>query len=132
MATLSLVESVDAFVAAIEKSGLLSADEMLKVREAAAKADKAKSVARLLVKDGTLTSWQANQLLYGYHKLIVGKYKLLDQLGAARWAAFIWPSTPKWAAGTASRCFHAGIPPSPTCSSVSSMKRERLRSSIGT
>ena len=82
MATLSIVESVDAFVAAIEKSGLLSAEAMSKVRDAAAKADSPKALARPLVKEGTLTNWQANQLLYGFHKLLIGKYKLLSQLGA--------------------------------------------------
>jgi len=82
MATLSLVESVDAFIAAIEKSVLLSADAMSKVREVAAKAENPMGVARPLVKEGTLTKWQASQLLYGYHQLIIGKYKLLDQLGA--------------------------------------------------
>jgi serine/threonine-protein kinase len=82
MATLSIVESVDAFVETIEKSGLLSADAMSKVRELAAKAENPKALARPLVKDGTLTNWQANQLLYGFHKLVIGKYKLLNQLGA--------------------------------------------------
>ena len=82
MATLSIVESVDAFVATIEKSGLLPAEAMAKVRELAAKSDSPKALARPLVKDGTLTNWQANQLLYGFHKLVIGKYKLLNQLGA--------------------------------------------------
>lgn len=81
MATLSIVESVEAFVETIEKSGLLSEDAMAKVRQAAASADKPMTLARPLVKDGTLTKWQASQLLYGYHQLVVGKYKLLDQLG---------------------------------------------------
>ena len=83
MATLSIVESVDAFVATIEKSGLLPTEAMAKVRELAAKSDSPKALARPLVKDGTLTNWQANQLLYGFHKLVIGKYKLLNQLGAA-------------------------------------------------
>jgi serine/threonine protein kinase len=82
MATLSIVESVDAFVETIEKSGLLSADAMAKVRELAAKSDNPKALARPLVKEGVLTNWQANQLLYGFHKLVIGKYKLLSQLGA--------------------------------------------------
>ena len=82
MATLSIVESVDAFVETIEKSGLLTAEAMAKVRELAAKAENPKALARPLVKDGTLTNWQANQLLYGFYKLVIGKYKLLNQLGA--------------------------------------------------
>jgi serine/threonine protein kinase len=82
MATLSMVESVEAFLATIEKSGILSPEALAKVRESAAKADSPMALARPLVKDGTLTKWQASQLLYGYHQLVIGKFKLLDQLGA--------------------------------------------------
>ncbi|HEX5105098.1 MAG TPA: serine/threonine-protein kinase, partial [Pirellulaceae bacterium] len=82
MATLSLVESAEAFIETIERSGLISAETMAKVRQAAAKADSAMVLAKALVKDGTLTRWQASQLLYGISQLTVGKFKLLDQLGS--------------------------------------------------
>lgn len=82
MAAASLVGNVDAFIESIEKSGLLSAADLAKVREIAAAASDPKAVARPLVKDGTLTKWQATQLLYGYHQLVVGKFKLLDQISA--------------------------------------------------
>src|SRR5438132_8175086 len=83
MAALTPVASVEALVSAIEKSGLLAADAMEKVREAAAKASDPKSLARDLVKGGALTRWQAEQLINGYHRLLVGNYKLLDQIGTS-------------------------------------------------
>src|SRR2546426_8744141 len=83
MAALTPVASVDALVSAIEKSGLLAADATEKVREAAAKGSDPKALARDLVKSGMLTRWQAEQLINGYHRLIVGNYKLLDQIGTS-------------------------------------------------
>src|SRR5262245_6976567 len=83
MAALTPVASLDALVSVIQKSGLLTADRLAKVREAAAKAADAKQLARDLVKDGTLTRWQAGQLINGYHLLVIGKYKLMDQIGTA-------------------------------------------------
>ena len=83
MAALTPVASVEALVSAIQKSGLLSADALEKVRAAAAKTSDPKIVVRDLLKDGTLTKWQAGQLLHGYHQLTLGKYKLLDQLSSS-------------------------------------------------
>src|SRR3954469_9985050 len=83
MAALTPVASVEALVGAIEKSGLLSAGGLEKVREAAAKASDPKALARDLVKSGVLTRWQAEQLINGYHRLVVGNYKLLDQIGTS-------------------------------------------------
>ncbi|MEX2176742.1 MAG: protein kinase [Pirellulaceae bacterium] len=82
MASLSPVASADAFVEALEKSNLLSADEVAKAREMSVASGDPKVLARDLVKNGVLTRWQAGQLLHGYYLLMVGKYKLLDQLGA--------------------------------------------------
>src|SRR5262245_37186883 len=81
MAALTPVASVEALVSVIEKSGLFSSDALAKVRDAATKASEPKALARDLVKAGTLTRWQAEQLINGYHRLVIGKYKLLDQLG---------------------------------------------------
>src|SRR5687767_5946176 len=83
MAAVTPVANVEALERAIQKSGLLSTDALAKVHEAAAKATEPKQLARELVKNGTLTRWQAEQLLHGYHRLIVGKYKLLDQIAAS-------------------------------------------------
>jgi serine/threonine-protein kinase len=63
------------------KSGLLGRCQLR--RDLAVKLPEPKQLARDLVKLGILTRWQAEQLLYGYHRLVIGKYKLLDQLGTA-------------------------------------------------
>src|SRR5262245_11384453 len=80
MAALTPVASVEALVSVIEKSGLFSSDALAKVRDAATKASEPKALARDLVKAGTLTRWQAEQLINGYHRLLIGNYKLLDQI----------------------------------------------------
>lgn len=82
MASLMPVASCEAFVEALEKSGLLAADELAKVREKAAEASDPKALARELIKAGTLTKWQAAQLLHGFYLLVVGKFKLLDQISS--------------------------------------------------
>jgi len=71
MAALTPVASVDALVSAIQKSGLLTAEKLKRARETAALHSDPKQLARELVKDGTLTRWQAGQLLHGYHALVL-------------------------------------------------------------
>src|SRR5947207_269497 len=83
MAALTPVASVEALLSAIEKSGLLAAGGMEKVRESAGKAGEPKALARDLIKSGLITRWQAEQLINGYHRLLVGNYKLLDQIGTS-------------------------------------------------
>jgi serine/threonine protein kinase len=80
MAALTPVASVEALVSAIEKSGLLNADAVAHVRTVAERQTDPKLLAKELVKDGTLTRWQSDQLIHGYHRLVIGRYKLLDQL----------------------------------------------------
>jgi serine/threonine protein kinase len=83
MSALTPIASAEALVLAIQKSGLLTAEAVEQVRQAAAHSPDPKQLARELVKDGTLTKWQAEQLLHGFHRLVIGKYKLLNQLGTA-------------------------------------------------
>jgi len=80
MAAPTPVESASALLSTIERSNLLSAESLAKTRETASALSDPKAIARALIKDGTLTRWQADQLLHGYHLLVVGKYKLLDQI----------------------------------------------------
>jgi serine/threonine protein kinase len=71
----------ETFLAALEKSHLLSAEQLSAVRcEAAEEAD-AKAVAIRLIKRGLITRWQAEQLLVGRTALVLGKYKLLERIG---------------------------------------------------
>ena len=71
------VAGVEEFVALLERSGLLSADRMRRVREFAETESKPRGLAQIIVKQGWLTRWQAQQLLAGRHRLFLGKYKLL-------------------------------------------------------
>jgi serine/threonine-protein kinase len=80
MGKLEPLTEAEAFLSALEKSGLVTADELRKLREQPPGPD-AKTVARFLIKEGQLTKWQAQQLLHGFSRLVIGKYKLLDQLG---------------------------------------------------
>ena len=89
--------TLDSFLSVIKQSGLVEPDRLAKLltdfRESqAAAADggetateakvDAKSFAVHLVKEGHLTTWQAEKLLLGKHKgFSLGKYKLLSLLG---------------------------------------------------
>ena len=82
MASVARVATSEALVEALQKSGLLAAEQMAKARQAAAATSDPKALARQLIKSGLITLWQAHQLLHGYYLLVVGKYKLLDQLAS--------------------------------------------------
>ncbi|WP_425613920.1 serine/threonine protein kinase [Anatilimnocola sp. NA78] len=81
MANLSPASDTQAFLDSLQTSQLLSPESMAKVREQFGSVDNAKNVARELLKAGTITRWQAGQLLHNFTALLVGNYKLLDQLG---------------------------------------------------
>ncbi|HZL89400.1 MAG TPA: serine/threonine-protein kinase [Pirellulaceae bacterium] len=70
-----------AFVDHLDKSGLLTPEQMVQVRKSAAGQADASSLARQLVKNETLTAWQAAQILGRFTRLTVGKYRLLGELG---------------------------------------------------
>ena len=72
--------SVHSFVAALEKSKLLSGEELAEGRRIAAETSDPRIVARQLIKNGLITRWQAAQLLAGHHGLHLGNYKLLEQM----------------------------------------------------
>jgi serine/threonine protein kinase len=82
MAKVVPLASAKAFLDALEKSGLLSASDIDALRSARGDDSDPKLVARDLVRENKLTKWQAGQLLHGFHQLMVGKYKLMDQLGS--------------------------------------------------
>jgi serine/threonine-protein kinase len=83
MAAISPVADVGTFLEGLERSGLLDGDTLAVARAAATNSPDPKSLARDLVVGGLLTKWQASQLLHGFHQLIVGKFKLLDQVGSS-------------------------------------------------
>ena len=73
--------TTEAFLDALRKSKLLSAEQIATAREAAAEVEGPKSLARLLLKQKLLTQWQAGQLLAGRTSFFLGRYKLIDLLG---------------------------------------------------
>lgn len=70
-----------AFLDALETSQIVAAEAMAKIREQFAAAEDPKVVARDLIKAGKITKWQAQQLIGGFTGLVVGNYKMLEQLG---------------------------------------------------
>ncbi len=76
---------LDEFVSNVAKSGLLTRAEVDRVRAdlpAEWLGDDPKSLARVLVKDGRLTPYQARKLLSGATKgFFLGGYRILRQLG---------------------------------------------------
>ncbi len=81
MAKVLPASAAQAFLDALQTSQILNAETLTKVREQFSEADDAKVVARDLIKEGKITKWQAQQLLGKFTALVVGNYKLLDQLG---------------------------------------------------
>ena len=70
------------FLTRLKESGLLSLDQFQQVYDAAAQTDKAKALARELVKRGLLTSFQAELILRGKTDgFLLGQYRILDQIG---------------------------------------------------
>ncbi|MCG8585177.1 MAG: protein kinase [Pirellulales bacterium] len=76
------VTSCEKFYTLLERSGLLTIDQLDAVQKATAEIKDPKALARQLVIDEYLTRWQAAQLLAGGSKLTMGKYRLLEQLGS--------------------------------------------------
>ena len=81
MGKLQAISSPAEFVSMVRQSKLLTDAECGKLDAAAKKTSDSKAIARQLVKIGKLTSWQAGQLLAGWHRLRIGKYRLRSQLG---------------------------------------------------
>jgi serine/threonine protein kinase len=73
--------SMDEFLAVLDRSKLLKPEEFAEVQRLAQEASDPPELAKILVRKGTLTRWQAGQLLAGRSKCTVGKYKLLELLG---------------------------------------------------
>jgi serine/threonine protein kinase len=75
---------IDEFVARLESSRVLDAEQIEAVRQEVDPVRNevdTKCYARKLVKEGTLTQWQWDQLLAGRKNFVVGEYRLLDLAG---------------------------------------------------
>jgi serine/threonine protein kinase len=72
----------DAFLANLRRSQLLSDEQLASVHGQALDTDRGRVVARLLVQQGVLTKFQAEQLLAGRtNGFILGQYLILEQIG---------------------------------------------------
>src|SRR4051812_11762738 len=78
------VSDIEKFLHLLDKSTLLTAEQMAQTREMASQHEDVKSVARALVKNNSLTKWQAMQLLAGWNGFRIDKYHLLTQLGSGQ------------------------------------------------
>ena len=77
------VSTPQEFLAVLEKSRLLTAEQLAAARQHAEQAGgNIRPVVESLMQRGTLTRWQANQLLAGQSSFFLGKYKLLERIGA--------------------------------------------------
>lgn len=76
--------SIEEFIASLERTGALDADTLKTVRsEVAPVRDEVDTecYARKLVKEGTLTQWQSDQIFAGRKQFVMGEYRLLDLAG---------------------------------------------------
>ena len=72
----------ETFLARLRESNLLLPEQMAKVFELASESDQGKTLARLLVKQGLLTQFQAEMVYRGRTDgFVLGQYRVLDQLG---------------------------------------------------
>lgn len=76
------VKTSSAFFELLEQSELLDKAQLAKARELAGDSDAPKEIARLLIKQGLLTNWQASMLVNGRSNLHLGKYRLLERISS--------------------------------------------------
>jgi len=77
--------SLNQFLEGLEKSSLLAAADLARIRDEVARDSgngDTKQFARRLVAQQILTQWQAEMLLAGRHAFFLGRYKLLERIGA--------------------------------------------------
>jgi serine/threonine protein kinase len=75
------VETVEAFVTLLNRSQLLSREQLLELCGGANAHSTPRELADWLVSLQWLTRWQATQLLEGHEQLHVGPYRLLELIG---------------------------------------------------
>jgi serine/threonine protein kinase len=75
------IETADEFLAVLQRSRLLSPEQLSDARLAAQQDSDPKALAKVLVQREAVTRWQAGQLLAGRSSFFLGKYKLIEPLG---------------------------------------------------
>src|SRR5580704_18312687 len=86
MSRMQYTPAVEEFVSSLRRSGLIAEDEVDALIEGLAQAcvdvTEPKKIAAALVRNETLTKWQAENLLRGKRRgFTLGKYRLLGLLG---------------------------------------------------
>ena len=81
MASIEPLTDPNQFIDVLAKSELLTTEALISLRGTVSAATDATALARQLIKEGSLTRWQASQLLRQYTALTIGPYRLLDQIG---------------------------------------------------
>lgn len=81
MGKLVAVRTTEALAELIEKSGVLAGKSLDQAKLACAESADLKTTAQRLIGEKLLTLWQAKQLLGGFSGLMLGKFKLLDEIG---------------------------------------------------
>jgi serine/threonine protein kinase len=76
-----MASTVESCLDLLQKSDLLTCQQLAQARESAKECEDSKTLLRGLVQREFLTRWQANVLLAGGSTFRLGKYKLLDRLG---------------------------------------------------
>jgi serine/threonine protein kinase len=75
------ITTAKAFLAVLEKSELLTAEQFSEAEDAALLTDDARALAGMLTEGSLITRWQASQLLAGRSSFFLGNYVLLELLG---------------------------------------------------
>jgi len=75
------VATAEEFFDTLDKSDLLSPEQLADARSAAKGNDDPTAIAKVLIRQDLLTRWQAGQLLAGRSSFFLGKYKLIELLG---------------------------------------------------
>ena len=76
------IDTAEYFFAVLEKSKLLTPGQLAEARRVAAQVNEPAAVAKILIRQGLITHWQAGLLLAGRTVFLVGRYKLIDRLGS--------------------------------------------------
>ncbi len=75
------VNTAEKFFTVLEKSKLLSTEQLADARRAGQGSDDPKTIAKALARKDLITWWQAGRLLAGHSSFFLGKYKLIELLG---------------------------------------------------
>ncbi|HBO45092.1 MAG TPA: hypothetical protein DD670_14415 [Planctomycetaceae bacterium] len=75
------ISSPEELLVVLKKSNLLSAEQLTQAHDTVLLTSNAEEFSEILIEEGLLTEWQAQQLLAGSTRFHIGNYVLLDLLG---------------------------------------------------